>query len=476
MARLPDKENLYKAFQEFLNLCVISDRSILWPNRNIWTRANVAEVKKRMVETPILGANLSFEKKLQEQMKDSSPELWAIVSDLYYVYFLPSAHITYERKRKDINWAADQGGLVPSPSNDEIWEALKLGFTRTTQKYHFKYAQFWLLLLFVNHIKEHPESSALITNPRELQNLLDSILDQIPNKLDRAYDMRHAILYMAFPDSYERIISTRDKERILERYRNVIAGSIPLDIDDAIRSIRNVLSKQYDKPERAFDFYKDLSQQWKPPKSKPVRPPVIETENGVVTVPEEVVSEVQQTEPEVTEHTKVQWMLLKLGNDMGLDVWVASNDRNREIDGHKFTDLPRMKKEIPLTFDEASNRTIRLIDVVWLKGNVIKAAFEIESTTSIYSGILRLADLIAMQPNINIPLYLVAPEGRREKVIQEINRPVFSKLPLPMSQICRFISFSTLYEKIPKISSMVKYLSPDFLDELSESCEADSEE
>jgi hypothetical protein len=281
---------------------------------------------------------------------------------------------------------------------------------------------------------------------------------------------------MAFPDSYERIISTRDKERILEKYRNVIAGSIPLDIDDAIRSIRNVLSKQYDKPERAFDFYKDLSQQWKPPKSKPVRPPVIETENGVVTVPEEVVSEVQQTEPEVTEHTKVQWMLLKLGNDMGLDVWVAANDRNREIDGHKFTDLPRMKREIPLTFDEASNRTIRLIDVVWLKGNVIKAAFEIESTTSIYSGILRLADLIAMQPNINIPLYLVAPEGRREKVIQEINRPVFSKLPLPMSQICRFISFSTLYEKIPKISSMVKYLNPDFLDELSESCEADSEE
>jgi len=88
MARLPDKENLYRAFQEFLNLCVTSDHSILWPNRNIWTRANVAEVKKRMVETPILGANLSFEKKLQEQMKDSSPDLWAIISDLYYVYFL----------------------------------------------------------------------------------------------------------------------------------------------------------------------------------------------------------------------------------------------------------------------------------------------------------------------------------------------------------------------------------------------------
>jgi hypothetical protein len=136
-----------------------------------------------------------------------------------------------------------------------------------------------------------------------------------------------------------------------------------------------------------------------------------------------------------------------------------------------------MKKEIPLTFDDVSNRTIQLIDVLWLKGNAIKAAFEIESTTSIYSGILRLADLIAMQPNINIPLYLVAPDERRGKVFAEVTRPVFSKLPRPMSHICRFISFSTLRERIPTLSAVVRYLNPDFLDELSEPCdEVDNEE
>jgi hypothetical protein len=46
--------------------------------------------------------------------------------------------------------------------------------------------------------------------------------------------------------------------------------------------------------------------------------------------------------------------------------------------------------------------------VVWLKGNAIVAAFEIESKTSIYSGLLRMSDLIAMQPNLDIPLYLGA--------------------------------------------------------------------
>ena len=68
-----------------------------------------------------------------------------------------------------------------------------------------------------------------------------------------------------------------------------------------------------------------------------------------------------------------------------------------------------------------TNQTIELIDVLWLDGNAIVAAFEIESTTSIYSGLLRMSDLLARQPNISVPLFLVAPDERREKVIQQVS-------------------------------------------------------
>jgi hypothetical protein len=130
-----------------------------------------------------------------------------------------------------------------------------------------------------------------------------------------------------------------------------------------------------------------------------------------------------------------------------------------------------MKSELPLQFDEATNKTIELIDVLWLKGNAIVAAFEVESTTSIYSGLLRMSDLVAMQPNLNIPLYLVAPDERREKVISEVNRPTFSILKPPLSQICRFISFSTLKDQIKTVSHILRYIKPEFLEEISESCE-----
>ena len=114
------------------------------------------------------------------------------------------------------------------------------------------------------------------------------------------------------------------------------------------------------------------------------RPKAFIAKIGSVTVPDSSIEQ-PETVKELTPHTEIQWMLLKLGNDMGLDLWVARNDRGREVVGHRFADLPRLKEELPLQFDEATNRTIELIDVLWLKGNAIIAAFEIESTTSIYS-------------------------------------------------------------------------------------------
>jgi len=203
------------------------------------------------------------------------------------------------------------------------------------------------------------------------------------------------------------------------------------------------------------------------------RPKAIRAKIGTVTVPERDEEDLFEREPDKKprEHTEIQWHLLKLGSEMGFDVWVARNDRNRIFDGKKFTAIPKLKNELPLQFDDATNKTIELIDVLWLKGNAIVAAFEVESTTLIYSGLLRMADLIAMQPNLNIPLYLVASEDRREKVIIEVNRPTFSRLNPPLSQICRFIAFSTLKDQIKSIGPMIRFIKPEFLEEISESCE-----
>lgn len=207
------------------------------------------------------------------------------------------------------------------------------------------------------------------------------------------------------------------------------------------------------------------------PKKPKLPDPVPTQEIGPVIVPEND-NGAEAREP--TLHTEVEWLLLKLGNDMGLDVWVARNDRGRAANGHAFADLPRMKRELPLQFDDATTRTIELIDVLWLRGNAIVAAFEIECTTSVYSGLLRMADLIAMQPNLRIPLYLVAPDERRNKVMSEVNRPTFSGLKPPMKELCRFISIPILQERVTQAAPFVRRLLPEFVEDFAESCELEA--
>lgn len=264
MTHVQEYEPLYDAFQRFLQRCLLDNRSLLWPSSEVWTLENVVEVRRRMVDAPMFGGDLSFEEKLKEQMRGASQEHWMILCDIYYVYYLPSSFIKFETKRDSILWAAQQGGLPPLPESDEVWEPQKHGFTRTSFKYHMKYAQFWLILLFAEHVKEHPQPETIVNSHQEMKRVLDGILEDIRDKTDRAYGMRHAMLYLAFPDEYERIISTRDKERIVGAYGSRIEGPVPDDLDEAIRSIREILSPEYDEPERVFDFYDpELKKRWR---------------------------------------------------------------------------------------------------------------------------------------------------------------------------------------------------------------------
>jgi hypothetical protein len=196
------------------------------------------------------------------------------------------------------------------------------------------------------------------------------------------------------------------------------------------------------------------------PKKLARKPPAFKTKFGSVTVPDSEEEPKKTVTPELLpedtrSHVEIQYILLKFGSEMGFDVWVARNDRNREIYHKRLSDHFKLKESLPLQFDDATNKTIEYIDVLWLKGNAIAAAFEVESTTSIYSGLLRMSDLIAMQPNINIPLYLVAPDERRDKVFIEINRPTFSRLSPPLVDVCRFISFSSLKKRVAETASFV---------------------
>ena len=93
-------------------------------------------------------------------------------------------------------------------------------------------------------------------------------------------------------------------------------------------------------------------------------------------------------------HTQIQQWLRDLGIALGYRVWIARNDRSRPCAGGRLGDgcfevLPGALAE------DTEKDTIALIDVLWLDATnqSVAAAFEVEHTTSIQSGIMRMLDL-----------------------------------------------------------------------------------
>ncbi len=127
-------------------------------------------------------------------------------------------------------------------------------------------------------------------------------------------------------------------------------------------------------------------------------------------------------------HTQMQGWLRDMGKSLGFDVWIASNDRGREYDQSILAD--GCLTQLPVGAAQGLE-SIRLIDVVWFsQGSAqVVAAFEVEHSTSIYSGIVRMLDLaLGTKMGASSTLFLVAPDDRRDDVAQQLRRPAFSRV------------------------------------------------
>lgn len=266
-------ERLYSAFRLFQDRCLQDDRSLLWPDQPIWTIANLQRWKTRMIDNPITSGSLNFNEKLEQQFSGASPILWGLTADMHYVYYLPSANIKVSTRLSNISWAAQKSNLALPDMSDPIWLAQKNGFARTAQKYHYRYAQLRLLCEFALRVKEQGDVAQLLKNSSRVQSLLDEILEGIQAKSDRAYDLRHAILYLMFPDKYERTISTTHKDKIVSHYMPLVTDP-HTDLDLRLFQIRQKLSQTRFNGQN-FDYYVDIKQEWNPDDPLPITSPQI---------------------------------------------------------------------------------------------------------------------------------------------------------------------------------------------------------
>ena len=180
--------------------------------------------------------------------------------------------------------------------------------------------------------------------------------------------------------------------------------------------------------------------------TQPIAPEVNQDDAAAVEGDGQKEAKTATNRDKTDKHTKIQYMLLWLGEKIGLDLWIANNDRNKKYNGK---DLSLLFKTSPLPvrkYGEALE-TIEYIDVMWMEDDNVIVAFEVEESTGVYSGLLRLSDLkiVLSEPD----LYIVSKNYSFRKVKQEINRPTFKEVSL--SKHCRYISYGLLVDKYNEV-------------------------
>lgn len=156
--------------------------------------------------------------------------------------------------------------------------------------------------------------------------------------------------------------------------------------------------------------------------------------------------QLKNTQTDDLGHTEVQGWLRDLGIALGYDVWIASNDVSRPYADGRLGD--RCLRGLPATIEQSPGvDMVRLIDVLWIDKPTsrVAAAFEVEHTTSIYSGIMRMLDLaLGDADGPTKGLFLVAPDGREDDVRAQLARPAFSRVA---DLHVRFLPYSVLQKE-----------------------------
>jgi hypothetical protein len=195
--------------------------------------------------------------------------------------------------------------------------------------------------------------------------------------------------------------------------------------DDRLRSFY----AQYD------DLYSILLRMKLGQRIEPMREP-----DALRDAPQPSIGDRDHEQLDPSEHLDMQHLLLRMGRMAGEKVWAPRGDQGRITSRFQFTDF----EETFAAGLDAQVKYVENIDVVWKHEFRINAAFEIENSTAIYSGLLRFADLATVAPNTIYPMFIVAPGERRQRVREQLARPVFKQLHL--SEKVSFLPYSKVRE------------------------------
>jgi type II restriction enzyme len=140
-------------------------------------------------------------------------------------------------------------------------------------------------------------------------------------------------------------------------------------------------------------------------------------------------------------HSQIQTFLGSIGVAKGYDVWIPQNDRAKLE--WSLTGRFDFRDQLPYGFEKVAD-ILQEVDIIWIeRGSAnLRALFEVEHSTPIYSGLLRFDDIHLVAPNLRPRFSVVANDVRRVLFVRQMNRPTFKTSGL--SELCTFFEYANV--------------------------------
>ena len=207
-------EQILKAASEWRQRCLINGGS-LFSNNNLWNSQYLAEIERDVVNSQ-LEQEGNFMQRLKEQLASVSPEAKQLTAEMLWLLFLCASNISVRTKREQIKtiWELAE---VPLDTDNVMLQSIVLSGVGSagTGFNTFRAREFAYLLYVLKALLALPSSE------REAR-LSDGFafaewLNAIPENASRQF--RHMLMFLLFPDEFERIFSNNDRRTIIRAFK-----------------------------------------------------------------------------------------------------------------------------------------------------------------------------------------------------------------------------------------------------------------
>ena len=248
--------------------CLARDGSV-FTERALWTGENLDHLVRYFVENLDEGEG-SFLQKLEAQLAPAPDSAKQLAAEMLWVMYLYPSQLSMQpgTKRIQIRTVWGWSGEAIREDSNHFRTELNYGVGHPGAAYHtHRWRELRFLILALRAWKGLPqtERNAHLDDPWRFASWLDS-QDETKTRL-----LRHMILFLLFPDNFEPLSSSRQKEQIVRAFRakwgedpDQVDYNDRIDVDRGLLAVRERLRRKGEPP-GGIDFWDEPYQSvWQP--------------------------------------------------------------------------------------------------------------------------------------------------------------------------------------------------------------------